>query len=225
MMSASLRSAANLYEIFGENEMLLSIRSTSSGLTLSKIEGSIRAKEIFHSMEQTKTPEVECVLNALNFIIPTLQKYNFKWVITGGFASLVHGVNRSLTDIDIDINTSRNSTEFKNFLKDVEQFTTQPLEHFVDQNYDNYNFEISYEGQVLDICPMAEMNIFDKSSGKYENFYKDGFPEIEFVDFHGLELPLLSKELIIKNKEMLVWQRESDHRDVAGLRELLKSNS
>jgi len=176
-------------------------------------------------MEQKKTPEIERAVNALNFIIPTLSKYQFKWAITGGFASLAYGVDRSLTDIDIDINTSKNSPEFISFLKDVEPFMTQPLEHFVDQNYDNYNVEITYQGQVLDICPMAEMNIFEKSSGKYENFYKDGFPEIEFVNFHGLELPLLSKELIIKNKEMLVWQRESDHRDVAGLRELLKANS
>ena len=179
-------------------------------------------RNFFNPMKQIKTPEKERAIGALNFVIPILNKYHFRWVVTGGFATLVYGVDRSLTDIDIDINTSRNSPEFKSFLKEVEQFTTQPLEHFVDQNYDNYNVEITYQGQVLDICPMAEMNIFDKSSGKYENFYKGGFPEVEFVDFHGLELPLLSKELIIKNKEMLVWQRESDHRDVAGLRELLK---
>jgi hypothetical protein len=176
-------------------------------------------------MEQFKNPEVERALNALSFVIPILRKYNFKYAITGGFASLVYGVNRLLTDIDIDINTSRNSPEFKNFLKDVGQIITQPLEHFVDQNYDNYNIEITYQGQVFDICPMAEMNVFNKLSSKYENFYKDGFPEIEFVNFHGLELPLLSKELIIKNKEMLVWQREADYRDIAGLRELLKANS
>ena len=178
-------------------------------------------------MESIKNLEIERTINALNFISPILSQHQLKWIITGGFASLVYGVTRPLTDIDIDINTSRHSPEFTSFLKDkdIEQFITQPLEHFVDQNYDNYNVEITYQGQVLDICPMAEMNIFDKSSGKYENFYKEGFPKIEFVDFHGLKLPLLSKELIIKNKEMLVWQRESDHRDVAGLKELLKTNS
>lgn len=173
---------------------------------------------------EDKNSEVGHSLDALNFIIPILHKYNFEWAITGGFASLVYGVDRPLTDIDIDINTSRNSANFKQFLKDIEQFTTQPLERFVDQNYDNYNVEVTYKGQVLDICPMAEMNIFDKASGKYENFYKEGFPKIEFVHFHDLGLPLLSKELIIKNKEMLVWQRESDHRDVAGLRELVKAD-
>jgi len=176
-------------------------------------------------MEKIKTHEIERALNALNFLIPILRKHNFKWVITGGFATLVYGVGRPLTDIDIDINTSKDAPEFRNFLKDVEQFIAQPLEHFVDQNYDNYNVGVSHDGQVLDICPTAEMNIFDKLSGEYENFYKDGFPEVEFVDFYGLELPLLSKELIIKNKEMLVWQRKSDRRDLAGLRKLLKTDS
>lgn len=176
-------------------------------------------------MEQL-SPETKHAVDALNFIIPILQKYQFQWVITGGFASLVYGVDRQLTDIDIDINTSRNMPAFKNFLKDKEvaPYITRELNHFVDQNYDNYNLEITYQGQVIDICPMAELKIFNQSSKKYEpfDFYKNGFPKVEFVNFHGLGLPLLAKELIIKNKEMLVWQRESDHRDIAGLHKLQK---
>ena len=41
----------------------------------------------------------------------------------------------------------------------IAPFVSQPLEHFVDINYDNYNVEITYKKQVVDICPMAEMNI------------------------------------------------------------------
>lgn len=164
---------------------------------------------------------IENAIKALNFIIPILKKYNFRWVITGGFASLVYGVNRPLTDIDIDIDTSKDTQKFKDFLKDIEFYITQKLEHFVDQNYDNFTVEFTYEGQLIDVCSMAELKIFDKSSGTHELFYKNGFPEIERVDFHGLELPLLSKELIIKNKEMLVWQRETDRTDIAGLQKLL----
>ena len=67
---------------------------------------------------------------------------------------------------------------------------------------------------------MEEMKIFDKSSGTYEKFYKDGFPEIEHIEYGGLKLPLLSKELIIKNKEMLVWQRETDLKDIQELKKL-----
>ena len=161
-------------------------------------------------------------IEALNFIIPILNKFHFRWVITGGFACFVYGVKRPLTDIDIDIDTSKDSPEFDNFLMQIAPFVSQPLEHFVDINYDNYNVEITYKKQVVDICPMAEMNIFDKSSGKYESFYLNGFPETELVKFNGLRLPLLSKKLIIKNKTMLMWQRKSDRLDILGLGKLSK---
>ncbi len=168
------------------------------------------------------TTDTDRARAALAYIIPILAKYRFRWVITGGFAAYVFGVDRDITDIDIDIDTSKDAPEFQAFVEDVRPFMTQELEHYVDQNYDNYNFEVTYGGQIIDICPMAEMNVTDKLPGAYVHFYKDGFPEMETVPFHGFDLPLLSKRLIIKNKEMLVWQRESDHRDIAGLREIME---
>lgn len=173
-------------------------------------------------MTSVNNPRIKFAIEALNFIVPILKKYHFRWVITGGFACFVYGIKRPLTDIDIDINTSKDSSEFNSFLKQIAPFISQPLEHFIDINYDNYNVEITYKKQILDICPMAEMNIFNKLSGKYENFYQDGFPETELVKFHGLELPLLSKKLIIKNKTMLLWKRESDNLDILGLNKLSK---
>lgn len=157
---------------------------------------------------------------ALQFIIPILEKYGFKWCITGGFAAYAYGVPRNLTDIDIDIDADKDSEEFKSFLKDIESYVTSPFVHWQDQNYDNWNVEATYNGQLIDMCPMNVMLIFDKKTNQYEPFYKDGFPEIEEVDFEGLKLPLLSKRLVIKNKEMLVWQRDSDRRDIDGLRAL-----
>ncbi|MEK7607638.1 MAG: hypothetical protein AAB484_01780 [Patescibacteria group bacterium] len=160
------------------------------------------------------------VLKALKLIIPALEKYDFKWVITGGFASHVYGVNRPITDIDIDIDTSKDSPDFKNLIRDLKKYTTQPLEHFVDQNYDNYNFEITLDGIVIDICPMKEMCIYDKKTSKYTPFYQIGFPDSKVIGWKSLNLPLLSKELIIKNKEMLFWQRESDLKDIENLKKL-----
>jgi hypothetical protein len=164
------------------------------------------------------TPEQQKAHEALSFIIPILDKLNLRWCITGGFACYVYGIPRHLTDIDIDIEVSKNDPAFSEFLALVEAKITSPLEHFVDQNYDNYNVEVL---EILDICPMAEMDIFNKETEKYENFYKDGFPDVELIDFLEFKLPLLSKELIIKNKEMLVWQRESDFSDIAGLKKLI----
>ncbi len=164
------------------------------------------------------SPEQQKAYEALTYIIPILEKLNLRWCITGGFACYVYGVPRSITDIDIDIEVSKDDAVFKEFLSIVEPYITSPLEHFFDQNYDNYNVEVM---EILDICPMSEMDIFDKEIQKYENFYKDGFPNVEVVEWQRFKLPLLSKALIIKNKEMLMWQRESDRIDVAELKKLI----
>lgn len=163
------------------------------------------------------TPEEKRAVDALNLIIPILEKYKFSWVITGGFACYVYGVKRPITDIDIDVDTSKDSPEFKSLMNDLRESISQPLEHFVDQNYDNYNFETTINGRVIDICPMKEMNVFDKDKNAFVHFYENGFPSFETKDFFGIKLPILSKELIVKNKEMLVWKRESDLKDIESL--------
>ncbi len=161
-------------------------------------------------------------LSALKYLIPILERLNLRWCITGGFACYVYGVKRAITDIDIDVEASKDDVSFQVLLREVTPRITQPLLHFVDENYDNYNFEITVDGQLVDICSMREMQVFDKAKGKYEYFYQDGFPLTEVGEFHGLSLPLLAKELIIKNKETLVSQRESDLNDIAGLQVLMK---
>lgn len=173
-------------------------------------------------MSTDKQTERQKAKGALEFIIPILEKYGFRWCITGGFAAYAYGVDRPLSDIDIDVDCSKDDAKFKEFYAELEPQMTQPLEHLLDQNYDNYNFEITIGGQVIDICPMAEMKVIDKASGTYQPFYEGGYPEVEIIDFEGVKLPLLSKPLVIKNKEMLAWQRESDSRDIAGLKSLLQ---
>ena len=160
---------------------------------------------------------------ALNYILPILQKYAFNWVITGGFACYAYGVERLLTDIDIDIDTSKDSPEFASLLQDVAPYITQPLEHFIDSNYDNYNFELTYLDQIIDICPMADLLIFNQTSHAYEHFYAHGFPPTETVDFEGIPLILLAKPQIIANKEMLTAKDVWHQRDIAALQAMISA--
>lgn len=157
---------------------------------------------------------------ALSFIIPLLEKYKFKWVITGGFACYVYGVDRLLTDIDIDIEVSKDSSEFQAFYEDVSAYITQPLENFIDENYNNFNFELTYQNQIIDICPMDDLLIFNKETSSYSKFYNNGFPDIEHIDFEGFKLPLLSKQAVIENKEMLTKKDKWQQRDIDELRKL-----
>lgn len=157
---------------------------------------------------------------ALQYLIPVLHNYDFKWVITGGFACYVYGVDRLLTDIDIDIDTSIHDAKFQEFLAEVEPYISQPLMNYVDDNYNNYNFELTYEGQIVDICPMKELLIYDNATSEYQNFYND-FPAIEMTEFEGLMLPLMSKQLILANKLALANKDKWQLRDIAELKKLL----
>src|SRR3989344_5809993 len=105
-------------------------------------------------MNSISKVESQKAKEALAFIVPILEKYKFRWVITGGFATLAYGVDRPLTDIDIDIDTNKDSADFKNFIAEIEPYTTQELEHLVNDSYDNHNMEITVGGVVIDICPM-----------------------------------------------------------------------
>ncbi len=163
-------------------------------------------------------PDRQKAKAALEFIIPILDKYGFTWVITGGFATLAYGVDRPLTDIDIDINTSKDMPKFKELVAELAPHVTQPLEHLVNDSYDNYNMEITIGDVIVDICPMADLKVFDKAKKEYVPFYSR-FPEHEMVNFEGMQLPLLSKRLIIENKE-IIMRDEWDRRDVEGLRAL-----
>ncbi len=164
--------------------------------------------------------EVESVLSALNFIIPVLERYGFRWVVTGGFATYVYGVDRPLTDIDIDVDLSVHDPEFQRFIEEMKPYMTQPLLHFVDQYYDDYSVELTIAGVVIDICPMREMNIKNNRTGEMVWIYKDGFPLTELVNFHGMRLSLLAKSLLIRDKTTLM-RDEFDQRDIDGLKKLL----
>jgi hypothetical protein len=93
----------------------------------------------------------------------------------------------------------------------------------VSSSYDNYNFELTYIDQVIDICPMKELFLFNSQSQTYESFYHGQFPDIENVLFHGFNLPLLTKSAIISNKEMLPDKDKWHQRDIDGLKSLLES--
>jgi hypothetical protein len=81
---------------------------------------------------------------ALQTIIPMFEARNFRWVIGSGFACYVYGIERELTDIDIDFETSKDDPAFATLMSELAPFITAPLEHYIDQNYDNINSRRRY---------------------------------------------------------------------------------
>ncbi len=165
----------------------------------------------------------EKAITALTYIIPFIKKYKFKWCISGGFAFYIYGVDRPIGDIDIDIEAEKGDEKFKSFVGDVKKFTTYPFQLWIDKNYDNWVMEVTVGNQKLSICSTKNLKLFNKKSGKYELFYKNGIPKPEIVSFNGLKLPIASKEWVIKMKEALAKKKPIDDSDISGMQMIVNS--
>jgi hypothetical protein len=165
------------------------------------------------------SPSLDQVIRALGFIVPLLEKTGKPWIITGGFACTVYGVERALSDIDIDIDCAHGDAEFVDFMNALAPSITSPLENYISEHYDNYNMEATYDDVILDFCPGADLKLFDPAIGKHELAYKNGFPTPVMVPFHGFNLPLLPIDAIIAQKMQL--QRPVDLMDIAALQKLI----
>lgn len=143
------------------------------------------------------------IVTALQYISPILKRNNLHWSISEGLARYVYGIEDNLKEIAIDVDADKDSKEFKNFLLEVKDNTTLPLNHWKDKIYNHYVMEVTVDGMILSICPTKNMNIFNKDSGVYELFYKDGIPTPSIVEFEGLKIPLLPKDRFVKMEKAL----------------------
>ena len=155
------------------------------------------------------------LLKALAFAVPLFDQTGLPWIITGGFACYVYGVERDLSDIDIDLDCGHAHPAFQSLLQTLEPFITMPLTHYTSDRYDNYNAEAVIDNTLFDFCSGDDLKVFDPATGRHELFYAAGFPQPVRVNFHGFNLPLLPPDLIIANKRQLM--RPIDITDIAGL--------
>ena len=171
-------------------------------------------------MKSSKT-EKEKARTALKYIIPILEKYKFKWCISGGFACYLHGVDRPIKAIDIDIEIPKDNPKFIGFINEVREFTELPFQLWIDKNYDNWVTDVVIDSQYLSICDTPDLKLFNKKTGKYEVFYKSGIPKPVIIEFEGLQLPIAPKESVLKMKLALAHKKPIDRVDIKGMKELV----
>ncbi len=174
-------------------------------------------------MSDVKSREDEA-FEALQFMLAKLAKYKIDYVITTGFACYLHGVPREISDIDIDIDISKDDPRFKALYEEFGDLITCELQNFVDANYDNCNFEATYANVILDICTIPDLKVFDPSVKAYTPFYKGEFPKHDVIEWRGLSLKVLDKQLVLENKEILTFQREKDHVDIRELKKIIQKS-
>lgn len=161
---------------------------------------------------------------ALQYILPILKKYKFKWCISGPLACYLYGVKRPIgsIDIDIDIEIDKEDPKFQQLIEEVKPHTRLPFQLWIDKNYDNWVMNVVIQRQIVGICPTPDLKLFNKETGKAEVFYPHGIPDPMIVNFEGLKLPLAPKESVLRMKKALAYKKPIDRIDIKEMERILK---
>lgn len=147
---------------------------------------------------------------ALVWILDVLAQHDVAYKITGGLAARLHGVDRSLADIDIDI--ARN--DFESIRADIVPYLIFGPAEFQDEHWRLYLATLSYGGQEIDICSaVAELRI----SGTTEwTEYVSRLDDYDTKECNGRIVRVETIPNLIRYKSIL--QREVDIEDIRQLK-------
>lgn len=149
---------------------------------------------------------------AFNWIIDILERHRITYKISGGFAARVHGVNRELADIDIEVADA----DISKIVNDVKLYIVYGPTRYHDDNWDLELITLKYEGQEIDIAG-AEAKIFNHETKQWEP-RSGNFESVEVKEVFGRKVPIESRDSLMDYKTKLA--REVDLEDVKQLSSL-----
>jgi hypothetical protein len=151
---------------------------------------------------------------AFLWITEILEKRNIPYKISGGFAARVHGVNRELFDIDIEI-----ANEDINIIyDDVKSYITYGPTQYKDDNCNYELMTLSYEGQEIDISGTYG-RILNQKSNKWVDVVTN-LQNYELIEVYGKKVPIDTIKSLMAYKSKI--SREVDIEDIRQLN-ILKS--
>ena len=148
---------------------------------------------------------------AFHWIIDILERRRIVYKITGGFAARVHGVDRELADIDIDV---ANESILK-IVDDVKPYVIFGPGRYKDDSWDIELMTLKFEGQEIDISG-TEAKIFNQETKRWGPQIGN-LQSIEVKKVFGRKIPIESKSSLIAYKSKLT--REVDLEDIKQLTE------
>jgi hypothetical protein len=147
----------------------------------------------------SRAPEFEDLLS----LCRALQREQVRYVLIGGFAVIIHGFVRSTKDIDLLVDASEsNIRAVKRAMADLPDNAAALL---ADDEVLRY--------PVVRVADEVVVDLMKEACGiDYEKAVELG---VDVFEIEGVEIPLASKELLIRTKDTV---RESDAVDVRFLR-------
>ncbi len=132
---------------------------------------------------------------AFHWIIKILRKHKVPFRISGGLAANVYGSKRDLADIDIDVPDK----EIVRLIPLFKRYKIIGLKHYKGKEWDVNFISINYKGQDVDLIGSDYQRIFNKNTGKWEDF-KINLKNIQKESIFGLFVPVITKKELIEYK-------------------------
>lgn len=146
----------------------------------------------------SRAPRLEDLL----LICRSLNEEGARYLLIGGFAVVLHGFVRATKDIDLLVEASpENVQRVKRALAVLPDHAAELIE---DDEVRKYS--------VVRIADEVVVDLLENACGID---YDEARPGIERIEVEGVEIPVASKELLIRMKDTV---RPSDHQDVEYLR-------
>ena len=161
-------------------------------------------------------------MNHLHEIIAELQKQSVDFIICGGVAALLHGVDRVTVDIDIAVDLDWHSTEHLLLaMENLKLVPRVPLPAATLLDRDKIDQIVREKNALvftfIDLSnPYRQVDVFLTDQMSYKNL----LPHSELIAFQNGQLRVLTKQKLIELKEKIQPTRDKDQYDIAQLRKI-----
>lgn len=144
--------------------------------------------------DYARAPEVKDLVS----LCRSLNEAGAKYILIGGFAVALHGYIRGTKDIDFLVDSSEgNISKIKQALASLPDNAIAELKNDEVEKY-----------QVVRVADEIVVDLMAKACGID---YESASEEIEYVEIDGIEIPVATKELLIRMKDTF---RPTDKADV-----------
>jgi hypothetical protein len=154
---------------------------------------------------------------AFNWIINIIEQKGISYRISGGFAARIHGVNRELADIDIEVDDKNISL----IAKDVAPYIVFGPAKYRDENWDLNLMTLQYLGQEIDIAS-TNAKIFNQKTKLWEKWVTK-LGDVEIKEIFNKKVPVEPISSLIYYKTNLA--RDVDLEDVKQLKIIVAKNT
>lgn len=170
-------------------------------------------------------PAITCVVILMNYLYELVRKLaenDVKFIIAGGVAVVLHGVERVTMDLDIAIQLeSDNVGRFIEVMKGYHMTPRVPVPAEVLLDRDALRMIVEEKHAVvftfIDVdMPLKQVDVFLRDELSYETL----IPATISVNLAGYKIRVLTREKLIELKKHVTPVRDKDVLDIKALQEL-----